>query len=90
MIITEILYSSKFVVEFKKLPEELIALAIKEERIFKENPLHHSLRLHALQGSLKGLWLISITSSCRIIFERQPNGDILFISVGKHDIYRNL
>ncbi|MFA4831220.1 MAG: type II toxin-antitoxin system mRNA interferase toxin, RelE/StbE family [Patescibacteria group bacterium] len=90
MIITKILYSSKFAVEFKKLPKELVILAAKKEKIFKANPLHPSLRLHALLGKLKGLWSISITGGYRIIFERQSNGDILFISVGKHDIYRNL
>lgn len=90
MIITTILYSSKFVVELRKLPKELIILAAKKENIFKENPLHPSLRIHALQGKLKGLWSISITGGYRIIFERQKNGDILFISIGKHDIYRNL
>ncbi len=90
MIITQILYSSKFVVELKKLPKEIIVLAAKKENIFKNNPLHPSLRLHMLKGKLKGLWAISITAGYRIIFERQINGDILFISVGKHDIYKNL
>lgn len=90
MIIAKILYSSKFVAELKKLPSELIALAAKKETIFKNNPLHPSLRLHGLQGKLNGLWSISITGGYRIIFEREPNGDILFISIGKHDIYRSL
>ncbi|MFA6547443.1 MAG: type II toxin-antitoxin system mRNA interferase toxin, RelE/StbE family [Candidatus Magasanikbacteria bacterium] len=90
MIIKEILYSSKFVIELKKLPKELVVLAAKKEKIFKDNPLHPSLRLHALHGKLEGLWSISITGGYRIIFERQQNGDILFISIGKHDIYRNL
>lgn len=90
MIVTEIFYSSKFAAEVKKLPKELVILAAKKEKNFKGNPLHPSLRLHALQGKLKGLWSISITGGYRIIFERQPNGDILFVSVGKHDIYRDL
>lgn len=90
MMVVEILYSAKFVVELKKLPSELINLAAKKEKIFKDNPLHPSLRLHSLQGKLKGLWSISITGGYRIIFERQSNGDILFISIGKHDIYRSL
>ena len=72
------------------MPLELIALAAKKEIIFKNNPLHPSLRLHGLQGKLNGLWPISITGGYRIIFEREPNGDILFISIGKHDIYRSL
>ena len=90
MKVTEILYSSKFVAELRKLPKTLLVVAVKKENIFKNNPLHQSLRLHALQGKLKGLWSISVTGSYRIIFERQINGDILFISIGKHDIYRNL
>ena len=90
MIVTEILYSSKFVAKLRKLPKVLLALAVKKEKIFKDNPLHPSLRLHALQGKLNGLWSISINGSYRIIFERQANGDILFISIGKHDIYRSL
>jgi hypothetical protein len=31
-----------------------------------------------------------LTQNYRIIFERMPNGDILFISIGKHDIYKYL
>ncbi len=90
MIVKTILYSSKFSTELRKLPKELVNLAIKKEAIFKNNPLHPSLRLHALQGRLKGLWSISITGNYRLIFEREANGDILFISIGKHDIYRSL
>lgn len=90
MMVKKILYSSKFAAELRKLPGEIISLAIRKEAIFKDNPLHPSLRLHALQGKLKGLWSLSITGGYRVIFERQPNGDILFISIGKHDIYRSL
>ena len=90
MIIKRILYASTFVKELKKLPSEIISLAVKKEKIFKENPLHPSLRIHMLHGNLKGLWSISITGNFRIIFERQKNGDLLFISIGKHDIYKNL
>jgi addiction module RelE/StbE family toxin len=90
MNIDKIFYSSNFVAELKKIPKDLILLATKKETTFKNNPLHPSLRLHALHGKLKGLWSISITGGFRIIFERQPNGDILFISIGKHDIYKNL
>lgn len=90
MMVTEILYSTKFIAELKKLQKELVVLAVKKEKIFKDNPLHPSLNLHALHGKLKGLWAISITGGYRIIFERQPNGEILFVSIGKHDIYKNL
>ena len=90
MIIREVQYSSKFVKELKILSKEIVILSIQKEKIFRDNPLHPSLRLHALHGNLKGLWSISISGSYRIIFERQKNGDILFISIGKHDLYKNL
>jgi len=90
MIIKDIHYSKKFIKELKNLPKKIIDLAIKKEKIFKDNPLHHSLRLHELHGKLKGIWSISITSNYRIIFERMENGDILFISIGKHDLYKFL
>jgi len=72
------------------LPKEIIYLAIKKEKFFIENILHPSLRLHELHGKFKGLWSISINTNYRIIFKRMENGDILFISVGKHDIYKYL
>ena len=90
MIIKNIYYSKKFIKELKKMPKEMTTLAIKKEKIFRKNPLHSSLRLHELHGKFKGIWSISVTSNYRIIFERVDNGDILFISIGKHDIYKYL
>ncbi|MFA6437114.1 MAG: type II toxin-antitoxin system mRNA interferase toxin, RelE/StbE family [Candidatus Paceibacterota bacterium] len=90
MIIKAIYYSKKFQQELKKLPKEIVNLAIKKESLFRKNPLHTSLRLHELHVKFQGIWSISITGNYRIIFERMTNGDILFISIGKHDIYRYL
>lgn len=90
MIVRKIHYSKKFVKELRKLPKQIIDLSIKKEKIFKENPLHSSLRIHELHGKFQGIWSISIASNYRIIFERMENGDILFISIGKHDIYKYL
>ena len=90
MIIKNIEYSIKFVKELKKLPADITKIAIEKEKIFKTNPLHPSLRLHQLQGKLAGIWSISITKNHRIFFERMPSGDIVFVSVGKHDIYKYL
>lgn len=87
MVIKELYYSSDFVKQFQKLPLTIQELAVKKESIFKSNPLHPSLRLHGLTGKLEGLFSISITMSYRIIFKRQKNGDLIFISIGKHDIY---
>ena len=90
MIIKNIGYSRQFVKELKKLPTNIIKIAVAKEKIFEGNPLHPSLRLHELHGKFQGIWSISINSNYRIIFERTANGDIVFISIGKHDIYKYL
>ncbi len=90
MIVKNICYSKKFIKELRSLPKKIITLAVRKEKIFRKNPLHSSLRLHELHGKFEGIWSISITSNYRIIFERMPNGDILFISIGRHDIYKYL
>jgi len=90
MIISNIFYSLSFLKLSKKLPSDIFKVFEKKEKIFRLNPLHPSLRLHQLHGSLSGLWSITISNNYRLIFQRQDNGDILFISIGKHDIYRCL
>ena len=90
MIVKNIEYTSRFKKRLRKLPKNIIEKAIKKERIFLLNPLHPSLRLHQLTGKLNNYWSISLTKNYRIIFKRQQNGDILFVSIGKHDIYKCL
>lgn len=90
MIVTTIHYSKQFIKDLKTLPPPIIKLAAKKEKIFRENPLHSSLQLHELHGKFEGIWSISITSSYRIIFDRMKNGDIVFVSIGKHDVYKYL
>lgn len=90
MIVSEIQYTTKFAKELKRLPQEICDVAVSKEELFKFNPLHPSLRLHPLKGKLAGLWSISIVQNYRIIFERMPSGVILFVSIGKHDIYKYL
>lgn len=88
MHVRQVYYSKKFINQFRALPALIQSLVEEKEMLFHENPLHPSLRLHVLHGELRGAWSISITMNYRIIFKRMPKGDILFISVGKHDIYR--
>ena len=90
MIVKNIEYSTKFAKILKKLPKNIINTAKEKEKIFKKNPLHPSLRIHELHSKFENIWSISINNNYRIIFERMPNGDIIFISIGKHDIYKYL
>jgi len=42
--------------------------------LLDENERHPSLRVHALQGDLIGLWSASASDVLRMTFERLPNG----------------
>ncbi len=86
MKVENIYYSRDFVKQLRKLPKDIHEKAIAKEEIFKVNPMHNSLRMHQLKGDLSDLWSISVDMKYRIIFNRQVNGDLLFVSIGKHDI----
>ena len=90
MIVTEIYYNEKFEKQFAKLSSQIQELAARKEEIFRINPFHPSLRFHQLKGKLVGHFSISINKSFRIILKRETNGVIIFLSIGKHDIYQNL
>lgn len=85
-----IIYSAKFLKRAEKLPLEIIDLATEKEKIFEKSPLHPSLRIHPLKGVLRGYWSLNVSKQYRIIFEYKENGDVIFLSIGKHDIYRRL
>ena len=87
MMVNNVLYARSFLKEAKNLPADILNVFENKEKIFRLNPLHPSLRLHKLHGELDFLWSISLNKNYRAIFKRQKNGDILFVSIGKHDIY---
>lgn len=90
MVVYTISYHPDFVKELKKLEHSIQKRAVKTEALFRANPLHPSLRLHRLKGALVGLWSLSVSMRVRIIFKRMQNGDIIFLSIGQHDLYRSL
>jgi len=87
MIIRRIRYEEQFVKDLHRLDRRMYPFVEKAERFFRENPLHPSLRLHALKGKMQGHWSLSVTMSIRIIFKRHKNGDIVFLRIGRHDVY---
>jgi mRNA-degrading endonuclease YafQ of YafQ-DinJ toxin-antitoxin module len=85
----EIIYSSKFAREYKKLPSNIKDIAQEQEIIFRKNPLDLKLKTHKLKGRLYGFLSFSIGFKFRIIFELSKDKKIAFFhSVGDHDIYQ--
>lgn len=87
MRVREIRTSVKFERQYKKLPKEVKETAKGKEAIFRQNPFDSRLGTHKLHGKEKEVWAFSITQRYRIKFLFLPGGSVLFLEIGKHDIY---
>lgn len=84
----EIIYSSKFAKEYKKLPSSVKDSAEELENFFRADPYHPKLKTHKLRGKLNGFMAFSIGYKYRIIFEFANDKQIAYFhSVGGHEIY---
>jgi len=83
-----IVYSKKFISEYKKLPQQIKSLAERKEKIFKKDPFDTSLKTHKLAGKLRGNMSFSVNYKYRVIFVMEGKSEAWFLSIGTHDIYR--
>ncbi len=56
----------------------------KALRLLDENERHPSLRVHALQGSLEGIWSASASQALRITFQRVEGGRKRLLTCSRH------
>ena len=55
-------------------------------QLLELDPYHPALRLHSLEGRLKGLSSVSINMSYRVVLELEIRGEeIILINIGSHD-----
>jgi toxin HigB-1 len=71
---------------FLKQHPELRKAYAKTLELLTANPLHPSLRLHALHGKLAGVHAVSINVSYRVTLNLLVQGrEIILLNVGDHD-----
>ncbi len=80
--------SPKFEKNYRRLAQNIKEKAKEKEYIFRENPFNPRLKTHKLSGKDKGCWAFWIDNSYRIKFIFLSKGEILFLDIGTHDIYR--
>ncbi len=85
MAVKLISYHPDFVSDLHHLTAIEVKQAAKAERLLQENPFHPSLRLHALHGTLKGIWTISVNRRLRIFFQTKEAGYVCFLAIGPHE-----
>lgn len=71
--------------EIKKKDKALLRKIQKQLELFKDNPVHPSLRLHKLSGSMKQMWSISINRNVRMVYLLLTENEVYFIDIGTHD-----
>lgn len=84
----KIIYSGKFIKEYRKLPKQIKLLAEEKETIFKQNPFDFRLKTHKLKGKLKEFYAFSVAYSWRIIFHFESEDIVGFDTIGTHEIYK--
>lgn len=84
----EIQVSERFRKNYRKLSKRIKERAKQKESIFRTNPFDLSLKTHKLSGKEEGVWAFWITDSYRIKFIFFPRGEVLFLDIGTHSIYK--
>lgn len=84
----KIFYHPRFKKNYQRLPSSTQRKAEKREEMFRKNPFDPRLDTHKLHGKLKDKWSFSIDWNNRILFEFD-NGDVIFLDIGPHHIYKN-
>lgn len=76
-------YSKAFVKQAKKLSPEMRLKLQERIAVFSNNPLHPSLRNHALKGKYKEYRSIDVTGDVRALY-LQRNDEAIFDAIGTH------
>jgi addiction module RelE/StbE family toxin len=77
----DISYSKAFIKQAKKLSPEIRKKILECVAVFSKNPLHSTLRNHALRGKYKGYRSIDITGNVRALY-LQHDTEATFDAVG--------
>jgi len=86
----EIEFSGKFLREFKKLPDDLQEESHLKIGIFQKGKNTQELKIHKLNHPKRVLWSFSVTYKHRIVYEKVSSTNVKFVTIGDHDIYKNL
>lgn len=84
----EIVYTSSFVRQFKKLPKALQDEVEEKISIFAKDPSHPFLKKHKLKGSLRNYYSFSVNYAYRVVFEYDSKNTVALLAIGDHDVYK--
>lgn len=80
----QLLFHKRFKKQLKKLSSKDKKIVEEQLHLFLDNPSHHKLQNHPLQGEYKGCRSISIKPDLRAIYVQLNNDAVEFIALGSH------
>ncbi len=80
-------YSKQFLRLSKKLPKNIIDIAKQKTMMLAKDPFHSALKTHKLHGKFRKYFSFSINYEYRIVFKFVDKKTLLFLKIGKHDMY---
>ena len=80
--------SPKFRKNYRRLPKRIKEKAKEKEPIFRKDSFDPRLNTHKLSGKDKGCWAFWVTDPYRIKFIFLSIGEVLFLDIGTHEIYK--
>ncbi len=87
-LIPTIHVTSDFKKAFRRLPHHIQELAIKKDRLFRQDAFASFLRTHKLKGPLDGYYAYSVNLEYRILFRFIKADEVIYYDIGTHEIYR--
>ena len=80
--------TSDFKKSFRRMPRHIQEIAVKKDRLFRQDAFISSLRTHKLKGALEGYWSYSVNFEYRVMFRFIKMDEVIYYDIGTHEIYR--
>jgi len=84
----QISFKPTFVKQMNKLEKELVEEVFEKIELFKNEKNHKLLKVHKLHGKLSEHFSFSVNYKFRIVFKYERKGQVVFLDIGDHDIYK--
>lgn len=85
----DIVYTEEFAQNYQALPLSIQKKIEKQEKLFRANPFHPSLRTEKLAPKQHELWSLHVDLRYRIIFRFLETTTVVLLTVNTHDrVYR--
>ncbi|OGI76316.1 hypothetical protein A3C67_00360 [Candidatus Nomurabacteria bacterium RIFCSPHIGHO2_02_FULL_42_19] len=84
----KIAYTQSFIKQYNNLPNELQEEVLEKTELFKDRKNHKMLKVHKLHGRFASRYSFSIDYRYRIVFGYLKKDEVVFMTVGDHDVYK--